>query len=204
MNNQSFNEFDNFIGKLVQYLSSNKRRSLLDIDYDSFYNSSGNIIIKGQFFDKNFVFDARQNLKIVVTDLNSNEKKIFPFILKSSNYQVDLSSLPASRYSFIVTVTGENISKSGNFEILEHNVEQQFMNANVTKLLQLATNSEGKSHFINNAERIIDDLLNDNRFVPIQKSAKKTIPLIDWKYLLIIIALCLSLEWFLRKYNGLI
>ncbi|WP_298238286.1 VWA domain-containing protein [uncultured Algibacter sp.] len=204
INNQSFNEFDNFIGKLVQYLASKKRRSRLDVDYESFYNSSSSIIIKGQFFDKNYVFDARQNLKMVVTDLNSNEKKTFPFILKNSNYQVDLSSLPASNYSFAVSVASENISKVGNFEILEYNVEQQFMNANVTKLQHLATNSSGTSHFINNAERIIDELLNDNRFIPIQKSVKKTIPLIDWKYLLAIIAISLGLEWFLRKYNGLI
>jgi hypothetical protein len=30
------------------------------------------------------------------------------------------------------------------------------------------------------------------------------VPLIDWKYLLAIIALALAAEWFIRKYNGLI
>ena len=47
-------------------------------------------------------------------------------------------------------------------------------------------------------------LLEDDRFVSVQKSEQKVVPLIDWKYLLALIAVLLSLEWFIRKYNGLI
>ncbi len=204
INNKSFNPFDDFIGKLVQYLASNKTKDRLNVDYESFYNGSGSIIIKAEFFDKNYVFDTRETLNISVTDNISKEERTFPFILKNNNFQVDLSSLPPSKYNFTVRATNENIAKSGSFQILEYNVEQQFLNANVTKLQQLATNSEGKSYFIDNTEDLINDLLTDNRFVSIQKSNKNIIPLIDWKYLLIIIALSLGLEWFIRKYNGLI
>ena len=204
LNEKSFNVFDNFIGKLIQYLASNKQKSRLNLDYESFYNGSGNIIIKAEFFDKNYVFDTRETLNTTVTDKVSKERKTFPLILKNNNYQVDLSSLPPSEYSFVVRTSKENISRSGSFQILEYNVEQQFLNANVTKLQQLATNSSGTSYFIDNTEGLVNDLLNDNRYVPIQKSSKNTIPLIDWKYLLAIIALSLGLEWFLRKYNGLI
>lgn len=204
INNKSFNQFDDFTGKLVQYLASNKRKNRLNIDYDSFYNGSSNIIIKAEFFDKNYVFDTRETLNISVTDNISKENKTFPLILKNNNFQVDLSSLPPSEYSFIVRATNESIAKSGSFQILEYHVEQQFLNANVTKLQQLATNSEGKSYFVDNTEDLISDLVNDNRFVSIQKNHKNIIPLIDWGYLIIIIALSLSLEWFIRKYNGLI
>ncbi|TGV03982.1 VWA domain-containing protein [Flavivirga rizhaonensis] len=204
INNKSFNQFDDFIGKLVQYLASNKRKDRLNIDYESFYNGSSNIIIKAEFFDKNYIFDARETLNISVTDETSKETKTFPLILKNNNFQVDLSSLPPSEYNFTVSATNDKVSKSGSFQVLEYNVEQQFLNANVTKLQQLATNSEGKSYFIDNTESLINDLLNDNRFVSIQKSHKNIIPLIDWKYLLIILALSLGLEWFIRKYNGLI
>ncbi|MDG1730869.1 MAG: VWA domain-containing protein [Algibacter sp.] len=204
LNEKSFNTFDDFIGKLIQYLASNKQKSRLNLDYESFYNGSGSIVIKAEFFDKNYVFDTRETLYITLTDTNSKVKKTFPLILKNNNYQVNLSSLPPSEYSFTVKASKENLSKSGSFQILEYNVEQQFLNADVTKLQQLATNSRGSSYFIEKAEAVIDDLLNDNRFVPIQKSSKNIIPLIDWKFLLALIALSLGLEWFLRKYNGLI
>lgn len=204
VNTKSFNEFDNFIGKLVQYLASNKKRNRLNVDYESFYNGAGNIIVKAQFFDKNFEFDARETLTISIKDEISKEEKSFPFILKNNNYQVDISNLSPSEYSFKVSTKNENISQSGNFQILEYNVEQQFLNADVTKLQRLATNSGGASYFISDANTLIDDLLNDKRFVTIQKSNKNTIPLVDWNYLLFLIIFSLAIEWFLRKYNGLI
>lgn len=204
LNEKSFNAFDNFIGKLIQYLASNKQKSRLSIDYQSFYVGNSNVIIKAEFFDKNYVFDTREELNIAITDENSEHQKTFPLILKNNNYQVDLSSLPPSEYSFKISATNENLSKSGSFQILEYNVEQQFLNADVTKLEHLATNSLGSSYFISNTTQLIPDLLNDNRYQPIQKKVKNSIPLIDWKYLLGIIVLSLGLEWFLRKYNGLI
>ncbi|MDO7136400.1 VWA domain-containing protein [Algibacter lectus] len=204
LNTKAFNQFDNFTGKLVQYLASNKKRNRLNIDYQSFYNGNGNIIVKAELFDKNYVFDARETLQITVTDDVLKSSKTYPLILKNNNYQVDLSHLSPSEYSFKVSSGKENLSKSGHFQILEYNVEQQFLNANVGKLEQLASNSEGDSYFIDNTTSLVDDLLGDNRYKTIQKSHKNSLPLIDWKYLLAIIALSLSAEWFLRKYKGLI
>ncbi|MEW4924471.1 VWA domain-containing protein [Algibacter sp. 2305UL17-15] len=204
LNEKSFNPFDDFIGKLIQYLASSKRKSRLNIDYESFYTGSTNIIIKAQLFDKNYEFDARQSLELVLVNSILKEKRTIPFVLKNNNYQVDLSGIEASTYNFTVRAKGESISKSGNFEVLEYNIEQQFLNADVTKLQQLATNTSGKSYFIGNTSNLVTDLINDKRFKPIQKSHKNTIPLIDWKYLLGLIVLTLSAEWFLRKYNGLI
>ena len=204
LNNKTFEAFDDFLGKLVQYAASNKQKTRLNLEYESFYTGNTNVIIKAEFFDKNYVFDTRETLYITVKNTASNESKKYPLILNNTNYQVDLSSLPASDYEFTVSASKENISKSGSFKILEYNVEQQFLNADVTKLQQLATNSTGSSFFISNTENLVESLLSDKRFVTIQKSIKNSLPLIDWKYLLIIITLSLSLEWFLRKYNGLI
>ncbi|MDO7171405.1 VWA domain-containing protein [Mariniflexile sp. AS56] len=204
MESKSFLQFDDFIGKLIQYVASNKQKNRLNIEHESFYNGSTNVIIKAEFFDKNYEFDTREALQIKVVNTVSKETKTFPLILSSTNFQVDLSSLPPSDYSFTISASNENISKSGNFKILEYNVEQQFLNADVTKLKQLATNSQGESFFVNNTEGLMESLLKDSRFATIQKSTKNRLPLVDWKYLLIIIILSLSLEWFLRKYNGLI
>ena len=204
LNSKSFQEFDEFIGKLVQYLGTNKLKSRLNVDYQSFYYGNTNVIISAEFFDKNYIFDGRESLKITVKDTKSTFVKTFPFTLNSSNYQVDLSSLPPAEYNFTVNASNENIAVSGQFKLLEYNVEQQFLNANVLKLQQLANKNSGKSYFVDNTENLVNDLLTDVRFASIQKSHKNSLPLIDWKYLLIIIAVSLSLEWFLRKYNGLI
>ena len=82
--------------------------------------------------------------------------------------------------------------------------EQQFLNADVTRLQQFATNSNGTAYFMDNIKALPNDLISDSRFITIQKSNKNVVPLIDWKFLLGIITLSLGLEWFIRKYNGLI
>lgn len=204
LDNQSFTNFDDFMGKLVQYLSSNQKKTRLNVSYESFYNGNDDVKISAQYFNKNYEFDNSASLNIILKNKDTDISRTFPFILKNTNYEVDLSGLPAGDYSFTVSVANENISSSGELKILDYNVEQQFLNANVAKLQTLATNSEGNSYFIDDTKSLIDNLMSDERFVTIQKSSKNVVPLIDWKFLLAIIALSLSAEWFIRKYNGLI
>ena len=204
LNKKTFQQFDNFIGKLVQYLASNKKRSRLSLNYEAFYNGNGDIKIAAQFFNKNYEFDNKAALKITTKNVVTNETTILPFVLKNNSYQVNLSSFPPSEYDFTVNVNDGEIRQSGHLQILDYNVEQQFLNANVTKLQQVATNSIGESYFIANTNSLIDDLITDSRFVTIQKSSKNIVPLIDFKYVLALIAMSLAIEWFLRKYNGLI
>ncbi len=204
LNNQSFKEFDEFTGKLVQYLASNKKRDRLNLSFETFYYGHDDIIISADFFDKNYTFDSNAVLEIELKNKRDNTIVKYPMLLKNNHYEVDLSSFPAAEYDFTVRSISERIAKSGSFSILEFEVEKQFLNADVTKLQQLATNTEGKSYFANNAASLATDLLKDNRFIPVQKSKENIVPLIDWKWLLALIAFTLSTEWFLRKYNGLI
>jgi hypothetical protein len=204
LQNNNFQEFDGFIGKLVQYLASNKRRSRLEVSNESFYYNNSPIKISAQYFDKNYVFDNRAALTISVVHQESKERTVFPMLLKNNFYEVDVNSLPAGEYGYTVSVGNEAIARSGNFTILDFNVEQQFGNANVSKLQRVAANTEGTAYFPDQTDRLIEVLVNDDRFQSVQKSEQKVVPLIDWKYLLALIVLFLTAEWFIRKYNGLI
>ncbi len=204
LDNQSFEPFDEFVGKLIQYLASKERRNRLNINYNSFYNGGDNIVIAAQYFDKNYEFDARAKLSMVVIGERNNTRQEIPMVLKNNRYEVDLSSLTPDSYKFSVTVAGESISRPGNFEIIEFNVEQQFLSVNVTPLQQIATNTNKELYSMGNSAQLITNLLENETYNPIQKQQKQIKPLIDWYYLLGIIILTLSLEWFIRKYNGLI
>ena len=94
--------------------------------------------------------------------------------------------------------------RSGTFVIVPFEIEQQFLNANVTDLKTIASSTNGLFVPIAAATNLIDTLINDNRYKPIEKSKENIVPLIDWKWLLGFLVLLLALEWFIRKYNGLI
>ena len=204
LNSESFNDFDNFIGKLIQYLGSNKKRNRINIDYKSFYNGNDDVIISAQYFNKNFEFDNSAALTIVIKNKTDDSVREVPLLLNDGNYRVDLSGIESGAYDFTIKHNTESVSASGSFEVLEYNVEQQFLNADIDKLESLATASSGKAFFSTDINGLITDLLSDNRYATIQKSTKNIVPLIDWKYLLALIALSLFIEWFIRKYNGLI
>ncbi len=201
---ESFADFDNFMNKLVQYLSSNKKRQRINIDYKSFYNGNDDVSIKAQYFNKNYEFDAKASLSILLKNKTNNETKEVPLLLNDGNYGVDLSGIDAGNYDFTIKHNSEAVSASGSFQILEYNVEQQFLNADIDKLKAVAQNSEGEAFFSSEPKRLIEALLSDIRYKTMQKSTKKIVPLIDWKYLLGLLALSLAAEWFIRKYNGLI
>jgi hypothetical protein len=204
LQNNNFQEFDEFVGKLIQYLASNKRRSRLEVSNESFYYNNIPIKISAQYFDKNYVFDTRASLTISAVHQESKQRTVFPMLLKNNFYEVTVNSLPAGEYAFTVAVGEEAIARSGSFTILDFNVEQQFGNADVAKLNRVATNTNGTTYFPNQIDGLIESLINDNRFQSIQKSEQKIVPLIDWKYFLSLIVLFLIAEWFIRKYNGLI
>lgn len=204
LNTNSFETFDNFIGKLVQYLASDKQRRRLNVNYESFYNGNGNIIITAQFLNKNYEFDNKATLEIILKNKETEKSTTVPFVIKQNSYQVDLSGLTPGEYTFTIRANNGEASQSGAFTILDYNVEQQFLNADVTKLQNIATNSQGRSFFATQTDSLMSNLINDSRYATIQKSSKNIVPLIDFKILLALIALSLSIEWFIRKYNGLI
>ncbi len=199
-----FNEFDSFLGKLIQYLASNKRRSRLEVSHETFYYNNSPILISAQYFDQNFVFDNRAQLEIRVIHQETKEETVVPLLLKNTFYEVDLTTLKPGDYSFTVSVSGEGLSRSGNFTILEFNVEDQFLNADVTKLRRLATNTSGALFTPTTLDQLTEILTSDETNKPIERSQRKVVPLIDWKYLLAFLVITLASEWFIRKYNGLI
>ncbi|MGH1388098.1 vWA domain-containing protein [Kordia sp.] len=202
---ENFIEFDTFLGKLVQYLASNKKRERLTVGYESFYYGNREIQLTAQYFNPSYEFDANANLTAIVKNKDTDETTTYPMLLNAGFYTVDLNNLPPASYNFTVRAEGKNISKSGSFKILEFDIEKQFLNADTQRLQAIAAKTNGKTFHINdNSQNIISELINDQRFKTIEKSNEKVVSLIDWKYLLAIIAVFLALEWFLRKYYGLI
>jgi hypothetical protein len=57
---------------------------------------------------------------------------------------------------------------------------------------------------LDGVETLQSDLASSQEFLPVQKSRDNVVSLIDFRILLGLIVLSLALEWFIRKYNGLI
>jgi len=203
-NDQNFSKFDAFIGNLMVYLGTDNQRNRLTLDYELVFDNANAAKIRASYFDESYQFDSNADISISVTGKNNDFFRESPMLLKVPFYEADLSDLKAGEYQFTVTVQGDGLKRSGSFRILDFNPEKQLTSANYKKLGRLAQKSNGQLYYLNNVDSLIEDLSTSQRYLPIQKSKQNVVSLIDFRILLGLIVLSLALEWFIRKYNGLI
>jgi hypothetical protein len=202
LTNNSFENFDEFIGNMIQYASSKKIRERLNVDMESIYNTNQAINIGAFYVDENYQFDDRATLILTIKNKETNETSSFPFSLSNNSYQLALESLEPAEYTYTVSVENQQIKKTGSFKVNDYEVEKQFTNSNSKKLSRLAIKTNGELFYPNQSSELVDQLLIDKRYVTTQKSVTKQQELIDWKWVLFLIIGLLTIEWFTRKYYG--
>lgn len=201
---KSFEQFDIFIDKTIQYLASNSKRKSLVVNHESFYNSGEVISVTAQYFNKNYEFDENASLTIRLKNKKNNSTKTYDFLKGSGEYKVNLDGLDAGMYSFTVSENTSKTSYNGSFEVLDFEIEKQFVNPDLTRLQQVAANTNGAVYYPDSADKLIDFLVKNENYKAVQKEITKKSPLIDWVWLLVLLAVTLATEWFVRKYNGLL
>ena len=202
--NQFFEKYDIFIDKVIQFLSTTAGKKSLVVEHERFYNFGEGIEISAQYFNKNYEFDEKARLTIAVTNSTTKETKNYDLLKSSNYYKVNLDGLKAGAYNFTVRELNTNNVYSSNFEILDFDIEKQFVNPDVEKLTQLAAQTSAKAYFPNQIDALIKSLLENEEYKAIQKNIVVKTPLVDWIWLLVFISILLATEWFVRKYNGLL
>ena len=198
----SFEEFDKFTGSLVQFLALNKKRDRLEVNAENSYPANSTINISAFYTDKNYQFDARAALELSIINKEVREVTKIPFSLINNSYQVEIENLTSGDYSYSVEVLDQAIKKYGRFKITDYQIEEQFTNANVKKLQQLATKTGGKLFYKNQMDVLKKELLENESYYTIQKSSVRPQNLIGWKWILLFVIILFTVEWFVRKYNG--
>lgn len=204
LDNQSFKDYDDFISRMMQYVSTKRKLKRLSIESEPIYYTNEDVEINAKYLDKNYQFDPNASLWLILIHKETSAESKIPFSNVGNSYVVEMNGLKIGDYSFSVSVEKSNLKLKGKFKLIDFNVEQQFSSANLEKLKILSSTSKGEAYFLDQQEKLMQDLLADDRFTTIQKSYKKFNELIEWQWLLGLIILSLSIEWFVRKYNGLI
>jgi hypothetical protein len=92
----------------------------------------------------------------------------------------------------------------GSFDVRAIQLEQLYTVANHKLLYQLATASEGKLFFPNQRKELVAKIKNSKNNYKRISTEEKLKGIINIPWILLSLLALISLEWFLRKYNGLI
>jgi len=204
IDNQSFDKFDVFVDKTIQFLASNNAKKSLVVNHESFYNYGEAIEINAQYFNKNYEFDENAKLTISLTNKATKQTKNYDLLKSTNSYKVNLDGLSAGIYSFKVVEAKSKATYTSSFEVLDFDIEKQFVNPDLNKLTQLASQTNGKLFHPNQVDDLVKSLLENEDYKAVQKAITKKTPLVDWIWLLVLIAISLASEWFIRKYHGLL
>ena len=195
----SYEKFDQFFNSLIQYLQLSNKKKDMELIYDPVYHANDLIKIKLKNYDANLKPDL--NATIVFQFKDSVEG--IPFYVKRNLYETQLPVLKQGKYNFDVINKDSNKKKKGSFIVVPFTLEQEKTGADGNSLKQLAINSKGQIFYQDQFQELKSFLLENPGFRPVEKENTKMISLIDWKWLLGLIVLSLSMEWLIRKYRGL-
>lgn len=202
--NQSYDQYDVFVDKIIQYLATNESKKSLVVSHENYYNAGDDLSISAQYFDKNYAFDEKAQLQLEVRNKQTKATKTLEMLKQSNYFKANLDGLPAGTYSFTVKEAQSNSTYIGSFEVLDFEIEKQFINPNRAQMEQLALQTNAKTYYPSQIDQLIDKLIEDNQYKAIQKETIQKTPLLDWVYLLLLLVSTFAAEWFIRKYNGLL
>ena len=177
-----------------------KRNFRVSTIQSQYYENEGvelNTEVYNQLFEK--VYDYNIDLKITNAEGITEE---YNYVNSpSENYKI--TGLPAGVYQFEAntSIGGKREEARGSFSIEQLALEDIYLTANFQLLRNISNNSGGQFYTVSNIESLITNISNLDA-KPIARSNEDLSPIINNPWILALLALLLSIEWFTRKYNG--
>jgi len=200
---KSHESFDAFLGILGKYVTKHQEKSVLKVNFNSVYSQRAETELYAQYLDKTDELDLSADLEIRLIHQESKREIIRPMLADFKQYKLSLSDLEPGIYNFTVRVLGTTEQKYGQFEIdpIQREMGQGF--AKIQPMKSWAELNQVPLYHLSKMEDLKEKLLTEPEFVPREVVTEKKLDFIRWYYALAFLILVSTVEWFIRKYNGL-
>ena len=201
--NQSFELFDELVGKLVQYLSTNEDKSRFKVyPINSEFHVNEPVRLETEVYNEIYEKTYGHNIDLSLRN-SEGQVRSYSYSISEGNSQYRISDLPAGVYTFnaSTTVEGDLLTSRGQFSIMETQLEFLDLTADHQLLRSIADKSNG--NFYNQGDwDSLAQVFGDKPAQGMIFSEENFVPLIKWPWALGILLLLVSVEWFFRKFYG--
>ncbi|HED08610.1 MAG TPA: hypothetical protein ENI57_10880 [Ignavibacteria bacterium] len=198
------NMFDKFISDCVKWLNaSDKEKRVIIKPVKKLFSLNEDVEFTAQVYDESF--NPVSNADVSLTITNKNKKGSVNINLSSKGnglYEGIFQTSNAGDYTYSGKAILNNnlLGKSfGKFNIGETDVELINTNLNSELLKSLSQNSKGKYFTFKERNKLIELLKSRSKNNTKEKIVTSEISLWSNKWILIIIVLLFSIEWFIRR-----
>ena len=194
--------FNTLFNKVIQYLAIESDKSKLRLDFDKLVDQNKEFVIKAEFYNDNYEL---YNDNLIELELYNSAGDVFKynFDKNDKSYSLNLGTLLPDNYSFKVIVSGSNLIKTGVFNVQNIQIEDVNLIADYNFLKNLSSSNNGDIYLLDDINVLINDMLltGDKKII---KLTNKQFQIIDLTWILFFLLSYIFIEWFIRKYNGLI
>lgn len=199
-NHNAFNELTN---KMIQFLSVKVDKGRFRINNKNRFMENESVEFDAEVYNESYELINEPEVKIAI--INS-ENKSFPYTFSRTAHAYHLNAgvfpLGEYRYNAQVKVGGELLQKSGAFSVAPVNVEALNLIADHQMLYSMSVKNNGKMLYPGQLSTIPELLKVREDVKSISYSRKSFSDLVNMIWVLALIILLLSAEWFLRRRYG--
>lgn len=195
---------DGLIKKTVQYLSVKQDKKKFRVNCNkNIFNINEPIQFDAELYNDNYELINTGEVTMTVVDNKSN-RSTYTFNKQERNFRLQINDLPAGDYIYEAKSNANGIARTvtGTFKVVNIDIEKSNTTADFGGLKILADNHNGKFVLADQVGTLYDMIKKNDQIKNIVREEAHTEPLINWHWLLGLLLGLLSLEWFLRKYNG--
>ena len=195
--------FNALIGKIVQYLVIKEDKRKFRVDTKKQITENENVIFEAELYNDNFELVNDPEVRIMLQDLKNN-KYPYTFSKRGNAYYLNAGKLQTGEYNYRAETQlgNKNYVEEGVFIVSGLNIEQSRLRADHNLLFRLADEHGGRLLYTGELEDFADELSARDNFKTVLSYSKSYAELINLSWLLGLIILLLSIEWFLRKWSG--
>ncbi|MFI5220508.1 MAG: hypothetical protein ACHQNT_13565, partial [Bacteroidia bacterium] len=201
--NNNTNFTNEFVTKIVQYLSVKEKRTPFRIQYKNNFSENEPLQFDGELYNDAGEMVNSPDVKMTITD---SEKKSYRFAFsKTGNaYTLNAGNLPVGKYKFRAeTKLGDKLfSENGEFSISALQLESGETIANHQLLYALSNKTGGEMVYPAQLNELAKMIEAREEIKPVTYTQKKLKDLINLKWVFALLMFFLSAEWFLRKRSG--
>jgi hypothetical protein len=195
--------FDDLLVRMIEYLVAETDNKRFEIRVPGDITEYAPIRLQAILKNRSMEWVNDPDVNLTLTD-SSGHATYYQMGRAVNFYELNLNGFPAGKYQFAAeTRLGEDaFNESGSFQVMARELEQKEPVADFSGL-RLAAALTGGRFFMAGEQDEVESVLKSIDIQNIRSIKKyKWYDLIDLKWILIVIAILLSLEWFLRRWYG--
>ena len=192
------------VNKMIQYSSKkDDKRKFRSFVSKNVFKENEEVLFDAQLYNDNYELVNEPDVFLKLKDNQGNDYD-YTFSKTNNYYSLNAGELSEGTYNFTASTNSNGVAlqAKGSFAVQSIQKEQYDLTARHSMLNSLSERFGGKLYYPNEINTLSSDILNAESIKPVLYQRNKTESLLNMKWLFVIAALALILEWFLRRFYG--